>query len=78
MRQWGHVRMFSPWDYNIDRAAGRLLEATGWNSPRPEHYPTGAELVEQYLEPLATRTALKDRIQTRAASSPSPRSASTR
>jgi hypothetical protein len=24
MRQWGHVQMFSPWEYNIDRAAARL------------------------------------------------------
>lgn len=64
VRQWGHVRMFSPWEYNIDRAAGRLLAATGWNSPDTQRYPTGAELVEQYLEPLASRTALKPHIQT--------------
>jgi thioredoxin reductase len=64
VRQWGHVRMFSPWEYNIDRAAARLLEATGWNSPDPHQYPTGNELVEHYLEPLATRTVLKDTIQT--------------
>jgi hypothetical protein len=63
-RQWGHVRMFSPWEYNIDRAAERLLVASGWNSPDPHQYPTGAELVERYLEPLATRTPLKDHIQT--------------
>jgi hypothetical protein len=56
--------MFSPWEYNVDPAAGRLLAATGWNSPDPQHYPTGAELVEQYLKPLATRTPLKDAIQT--------------
>ena len=30
--------------------------AAGWNSPDPQHYPTGAELVERYLEPLAART----------------------
>lgn len=63
-RQWGHVRMFSPWEYNIDRAAERLLVATGWNSPDPHQYPTAAELVERYLEPLATRTPLNDHIQT--------------
>ena len=28
VRQWAHVRMFSPWEYNIDEAAGRLLAAT--------------------------------------------------
>lgn len=64
VRQWGHVRMFSPWEYNVDEAAARLLAGTGWNSPTPDQYPTGAELVAQYLEPLATRTALRDRIRT--------------
>lgn len=64
VRQWGHVRMFSPWEYNIDKASERLLLATGWNSPQPDHYPNGSELVEQYLEPLASRTPLKDHIQT--------------
>jgi hypothetical protein len=64
VRQWAHVRMFSPWEYNIDKAAGRLLVATGWNSPQADRYPTGGELVERYLEPLATRTALKDHVRT--------------
>ena len=64
VRQWSHVQVFSPWDYNIDKAAERLLAETGWNKPQPDHYPTGAELLEQYLEPLATRTRLKDRIRT--------------
>src|SRR3954470_10977780 len=64
VRQWGHVRMFSPWEYNIDRAAARLLEAAGWNSPDPTQYPTGDEFVARYLEPLATRSVLKDTIQT--------------
>ena len=32
----------------------------GWNSPDPDHYPTGGELVAHYLEPLATRTRLAD------------------
>ena len=64
VRQWGHVQLFSPWEYNIDRAAARLLAPTGWNSPNPDQYPTGAELVERYLEPLATRTVLAGHIQT--------------
>jgi len=63
VRQWGHVRMFSPWAYNVDAAAARLLAAEGWNSPAPDQYPTGSELVAQYLEPLATRTPLRDRIR---------------
>lgn len=64
VRQWSHVQTFSPWEFNIDKAADRLLTRAGWNRPQPDHYPTGAELVEQYLEPLATRTPLKERIRT--------------
>src|ERR1700719_4677005 len=64
VRQWGHVQLFSPWEYNIDGAAARLLAPTGWNSPEPDQYPTGAELVERYLEPLATRTILATHIHT--------------
>src|SRR5579863_3904061 len=65
VRQWGHVQLFSPWEYNIDRAAARLLAPTGWNSPEPGQYPLGAELVERYLEPLATRTVLAAHVHTR-------------
>src|SRR5450755_3517847 len=64
VRQWGHVQLFSPWEYNVDRAAERLLADIGWNSPDPVHYPTGAELVERYLEPLAQKTALAPHIRT--------------
>ncbi|MCA6114333.1 NAD(P)-binding domain-containing protein [Bradyrhizobium sp. WSM 1738] len=64
MRQWGHVQLFSPWEYNIDKAAVRLLAATGWNSPEPDQYPTGAEMAERYLEPLAAHAALAPHIRT--------------
>ncbi|MDE1934103.1 NAD(P)-binding domain-containing protein [Bradyrhizobium sp.] len=64
VRQWQHVQLFSPWQYNLDKAAARLLAPTGWNSPDPQVYPTGAELLERYIEPLATKTALRDVIRT--------------
>lgn len=64
VRQWGHVQLFSPWEYNVDRAAERLLAKTGWNSPNPARYPTGAELLERYLEPLALKTDLAPHIRT--------------
>ena len=49
---WGHVRIFSPWKYDVDPAARELLSATGWTEPDGEGYPTGRELVERYLAPL--------------------------
>lgn len=64
IREWGHTRLFSPWRYNIDAAAARLLATEGWAAPDPEVLPTGAELVEQYLEPLAATQALGPRIRT--------------
>jgi glycine/D-amino acid oxidase-like deaminating enzyme len=51
--EWGHVRLFSPWRYNVDAAARELLLASGWQAPAPDRHPTGRELVEQYLAPLA-------------------------
>ncbi|GAA1816583.1 FAD-dependent oxidoreductase [Nesterenkonia flava] len=61
--QWGHIRLFSPWQYNIDSAARRLLEQAGWDSPHPTALPTGAELVEGYLRPLAATPELRHRIR---------------
>lgn len=63
IRQWAHVPMFSPWAFNIDRAAKRLLEASGWMQPGPGRYPTGGDLVSGYVAPLAEKTVLRDRIK---------------
>ncbi len=64
VRAWGHVRMFSPWAFNTDAAARALLAAEGWSAPDPAHYPTGEELVADYLAPLAATAALRGRIRT--------------
>jgi hypothetical protein len=45
--------VFSPWQFNLDPAAVELLERHGWTAPAAHGYPTGAEIVELYLEPLA-------------------------
>ncbi|UBU14012.1 FAD-dependent oxidoreductase [Nonomuraea gerenzanensis] len=60
--RWGHVRVFSPWKYDIDTAARRLLEADGWTAPDPDWLPTGAELIADYLDPLAK--VLGERVRT--------------
>lgn len=63
IRQWGHTRLFSPWKHVVDPVSRELLEATGWKLPTPESLPTGAELVEQYLEPLAALEPIASRIR---------------
>lgn len=65
VRQWGHTRLFSPWKHVVDPASRRLLEAAGWEHPASESLPTGTELVEQYLEPLAALEPIASRIRTR-------------
>jgi thioredoxin reductase len=66
VREWGHVRVFSPWTYNLDPVAVELLERTGWSAPAADAYPTGDEIVERYLEPLAAAPGIAESLHLRA------------
>jgi hypothetical protein len=48
-----HVRLFSPWQYNVDKAARQLLERSGWQAPANDGLPTAGELLDSYLSPLS-------------------------
>ncbi len=61
--QWGHVRLFSAWSELIDPAGEKLLAEAGWAAPNLKRYPTGAEWVATYLQPLAD--ALGDSVRYR-------------
>jgi thioredoxin reductase len=63
IRQWGHVRLFSPWRYNVDQAARRLLTDAGWVEPDADVLPTGGQLAADYLQPLADLPALKPHVR---------------
>ena len=63
VREWGHVRVFSPWEFNVDPAAEQLLVAAGWNAPPADGYPTGDEIVSRYLEPLAALPPIAERLR---------------
>lgn len=64
IEQWRHIRLFSPWRFNLDAAAVRLLEPTGWETPRPTALPYGGELIDDYLTPLAATSEIASRLQT--------------
>ncbi|MFD1030636.1 NAD(P)-binding domain-containing protein [Metaplanococcus flavidus] len=49
---YGHVRLFSTWRYNMDAAAKQLLQKHGISLPDEEHLPLGREIVTEYLKPL--------------------------
>jgi thioredoxin reductase len=59
---WKHIRVFSPWKYNVDKAARQLLEADGWISPDGSGLPTGEELFELYFKPLAAVASIRPHI----------------
>ncbi len=63
---WGHVRMFTPWRMNLGPRSAARLSAAGWTAPEAEAFPTGLELAERYLQPLAGLPGLKDRVHTHA------------
>lgn len=63
IRDWGHVRLFSPWKYLIDETSAPLLAESGWISPDSETLPLGRDLVEEYLEPLAAHPAISPVIR---------------
>lgn len=62
-RDFSHVRLFSPWRYNIDKAAKKLLLAHGWVSPNEDVLPTAGELVNHYLQPFSEIPAIKSRLK---------------
>ncbi|MEZ4669547.1 MAG: NAD(P)-binding domain-containing protein [Anaerolineae bacterium] len=62
IRQWQHVRMFSPWEFTVDAASVRLLEQHGWQMPPTQELPTGRDLLEKYLLPLAAMPEVSDHL----------------
>ncbi len=64
-RSFSHVRLFSPWRYNVDKAARALLEAGGWRLPEPEALPTAGAMLAHYLEPLAAVPAIASALRLR-------------
>lgn len=62
VQQWGHTRLFSPWEYLVDEAAARILDRAGWEAPAAKVLPFGQDLVSDYLAPLAATPELASRI----------------
>ena len=63
IREWGHVTMFSPWRYTVDGVAVELLKATGWQMPDPGALPSGHDLVDGFVRPLAMHPAIRAHVR---------------
>ncbi|MDK8643309.1 NAD(P)-binding domain-containing protein (plasmid) [Niallia taxi] len=59
---WKHIKLFSQWKYNIDKAASSLLEKYEWEKPNLEEIPTGKELVDNYLIPFSKIPEIREVI----------------
>src|SRR5688500_14768289 len=59
---WKHIRVFSPWRYNIDKTARQLLSEAGWQSPDDDALPTGEELYTLYFKPLSELPSISQKI----------------
>jgi NADPH-dependent 2,4-dienoyl-CoA reductase/sulfur reductase-like enzyme len=65
VRRWGHVSLFSPWRLDVSPRARRRLEAEGWEAPPEGDHPTGKELAERLLDPLAALPEIAPRLELR-------------
>lgn len=63
LASYRHVRLFSPWRYNIDKAARQLLIAAGWSQPEAEELPTAGEIIDRYLRPLSELPAIASHLK---------------
>lgn len=63
LESFRHVRLFSPWRYNIDAAARRLLETSGWQAPPDDELPSAGKIVDRYLAPLASLPAIASTLR---------------
>jgi len=59
LRRWSHVRTFTPWDMNVSPRMRAVLP----DAPRGAALPSGAELADDLLEPLAALPAMQGHIR---------------
>jgi hypothetical protein len=50
---YGHVQLFSPWQYNVDHTMAALLAPTGWKHPAPAELPLAGDIARRVLQPFA-------------------------
>ena len=60
---WAHVRLFTPWSLSVSPRQRRHLAALGAEPPADGGCPTGAELRERVLLPLAESPAIAPHLR---------------
>ncbi len=64
MRRWGFVSMFSPWSMNLSSSGEKHLDPKNVDLKDIDRdsFPTGAEYIKHYLQPLAEHQDLDEHI----------------
>ncbi|NIP57365.1 MAG: FAD-dependent oxidoreductase [Gemmatimonadetes bacterium] len=60
---WGHVRLFSPWSLDVSPRMAHHLREAGRKVPTGEACPTGDELVDRVLGPVAGLPAVREGLR---------------
>jgi thioredoxin reductase len=65
IRQWGHVRMFTPFGMNCSPLGLAAIQAQdeAYRPPGHEEFLTGSEWIERYLSPLADTDLLSEHLR---------------
>ncbi len=66
VRQWAHVRAFTPWSMNVSDRMAAALHRAGAEVPAGQALPTGEELVARLYDPVAELPQLGGRVRTAA------------
>lgn len=62
VRQWGHVRLFSPFGMNASESGRAVLREAGHELPGDDELLTGREFVEQYCQRLPYVQELRESV----------------
>lgn len=63
VRSWGHVHLFTPWSMNVSPRMRAALEAAGVAVPGGDACPTGEQLAEGLLDPLAALPSIAPNLR---------------
>ncbi len=63
VREWGHVRVFTPWDMNVSERMRSALQGAGVDSPRGGDLPTGDELADRLYDRVGALPAIAPRLR---------------
>jgi hypothetical protein len=63
---YGHVRLFSPWRFNVDGSMANLLARTAWTAPAPDELPLAREVAQRVLQPFADLPEVSPHVLLRA------------